>query len=74
MLENHNWRWAGPGDPGHFTFLGSGVSTSILTEGVRSFQRLWNLNNPDDLIDEDGIFEDIETGPRLLRSPIEGFH
>jgi hypothetical protein len=73
VLESHNWRWAGPNDPGHFTFIGDNVSTTILVEGVRSFQRLWNLHNPTDLIDEDGVFGDIETGPRLLRSPIEGF-
>lgn len=34
---------------------------------------LWNRHNPNDLIDEDGVFGDVETGPRLLRSPIEGF-
>lgn len=32
------------------------------------------LRGLNDLIDEDGVFGDIETGPRLLKSPIEGFH
>lgn len=72
-LESHGWDWAGPGDRGHFSFRGPGVSPKVLTESVRSFQRLWNLNHPDDLIDEDGKFGDIETGPRLLLSPVEGF-
>ena len=72
-LERNGWDWAGPGDRGHFSFRGPGVSPKVLTESVRSFQKLWNLNNPDDLIDEDGVFGDIETGPRLLLSPIEGF-
>lgn len=73
VLERHDWHWAGPGDPGHFTFLGDGVDMRLLREGVRSFQKLWNINNPNDLIDEDGLFGEIQTGPRLLRSPIEGF-
>ena len=72
-LESHGWDWAGPGDRGHFSFRGPGVSPKVITESVRSFQKLWNLNNPDDLIDEDGVFGDIETGPRLLLAPVEGF-
>lgn len=72
-LENNGWVWAGPGDRGHFSFRGPGVSPLVLIESVRSFQKLWNLNNPDDLIDEDGIFGDVQTGPRLLLSPIDGF-
>jgi N-acetylmuramoyl-L-alanine amidase len=73
VLEDHDWRWAGLGDPGHFTYVGDGVDMRLLKEGVRAFQRLWNLNNPNDRIDEDGIFGEIQTGPRLLRSPVEGF-
>jgi N-acetylmuramoyl-L-alanine amidase len=73
VLEKHNWRWRGPADPGHFTFIGSGIQSDILTEGVRAFQRLWNLHNPNDHIKEDGIFGEIETAPRLLKSPIGGF-
>jgi hypothetical protein len=72
-LESNGWDWAGPGDRGHFSFRGPGVSPKVLTESVRSFQKLWNLNHPDARIDEDGIFGDVQTGPALLRSPIEGF-
>lgn len=72
-LESNGWVWAGPGDRGHFSFHGVGTNPNVVVESVRAFQRLWNLNNPDDLIDEDGEFGDIETGPRLLISPIEGF-
>ena len=72
-LESHGWQWAGSGDQGHFSFHGPGVNPDVITESVRSFQKLWNLNNPDDLIDEDGVFGDVQTGPRLLLSPIEGF-
>lgn len=72
-LINNEWAWAGPGDRGHFSFRGAGVSPKVLTESVKSFQKLWNRNNPDDPIEEDGIYGDIETGPRLLLSPTEGF-
>jgi N-acetylmuramoyl-L-alanine amidase len=72
-LVDNGWKWAGMGDRGHFSFIGSGIRNELLTDSVRAFQRLWNQNNPDDLIDEDGVFGDIETGPRLLRSPVEGF-
>jgi len=72
-LESNQWVWAGMGDRGHFRFAGGGVNPDVVTESVRAFQALWNRNNPDDLIDEDGIFGDIQTGPRLLLSPIEGF-
>ncbi|HET9478131.1 MAG TPA: hypothetical protein VFO72_02225, partial [Pyrinomonadaceae bacterium] len=72
-LESNQWVWAGPGDRGHFRFAGDGVNPNVIVESVRAFQVLWNRNNPEDLIDEDGIFGDIQTGPRLLLSPIEGF-
>jgi hypothetical protein len=72
-LQNNGWRWAGAGDPGHFSFVGEGVNPDVITESVRAFQVLWNRNNPGDRIDEDGVFGDIETGPRLLLSPLEGF-
>jgi N-acetylmuramoyl-L-alanine amidase len=72
-LEGNGWVWAGMGDRGHFRFAGNNVNPDVVVESVRAFQVLWNRNNPDDRIDEDGIFGDIQTGPRLLRSPIEGF-
>ena len=45
----------------------------VITQSVLSFQKLWNLNHPEDQIDEDGVYGDTQTGARLLRSPIEGF-
>ena len=72
-LEDNGWTWAGSGDKGHFSFHGPGVSPLVLTESVLSFQKLWNLNHPDDPIDEDGVYGDEQTGPRLLLAPIEGF-
>lgn len=72
-LESNGWDWAGSGDPGHFSFHGNGVNEGLVSESVRAFQVLWNHNNPNDLIDEDGKFGDVQTGPRLLLSPLEGF-
>ena len=72
-LTSNGWHWAGSGDPGHFNFIGDDVNPNVLKESVRAFQILWNRNNPDDLIDEDGIYGDVQTGPRLRISPIEGF-
>ena len=72
-LTSNGWHWAGDGDPGHFNFVGDDVNPNVLAEAVRSFQILWNRNNPDDLIEEDGVYGDIETGPRLRISPIDGF-
>jgi D-alanyl-D-alanine carboxypeptidase len=72
-LQANGWAWAGPGDRGHFSFTGNGLNPNVITESVRAFQILWNRNNPNDLIDEDGIFGDVQTGPRLLLSPVEGF-
>jgi N-acetylmuramoyl-L-alanine amidase len=73
VLKKHNWRWRGKKDPGHFTYIGPGVTPNVRKESIRAFQRLWNLNNPTDLIHEDGIYGDTETGPRVQRSPVEGF-
>ena len=72
-LEANGWVWAGPKDKGHFSFHGAGVNPDVITESVRAFQKLWNIHNPDDPIDEDGVYGDVETGPRLLRSPVGGF-
>jgi hypothetical protein len=73
VLGNHNWRWRGPSDPAHFTYIGQGVTTNVRKESIRAFQRLWNLHNPTDLIQDDGVYGDIETGPRIQLSPVGGF-
>lgn len=72
-LVNNGWVWAGMGDRGHFRFAGDNVDRTVITESVRAFQILWNRNNPNDLIDEDGIYGEEQTAPALRVSPIEGF-
>jgi hypothetical protein len=70
-MTRHGWRWFGSSDAVHFDFVGSGaVSLSGLS--VRAFQRLWNHNNPNDRISEDGIWGN-QTAQRLARSPAAGF-
>ena len=39
---------------------------------VEAFQRLWNRNNPDDRIEEDGLYGPA-TADRIARSPSGGF-
>jgi len=73
VLARHNWRWRGNADKPHFTYIGPNISGQVRKESIRAFQRLWNLNNPGDLIHEDGVFGDIETAPRIEKSPIGGF-
>jgi N-acetylmuramoyl-L-alanine amidase len=59
------------GDEPHFDYWGDDVidfrSTAIL-----AFQKLWNLNHPEEIIDEDGGFGPA-TESALLRSPATGF-
>lgn len=67
-LERHGWQWFGPKDDVHFDFEGQDIgNTAIL-----AFQQLWNRNNPNDPIPEDGIYGE-QTEIRLGNSPAEGF-
>lgn len=71
-LERHGWQRLGPRDPMHFDFKARGTRDDLGTIAVKAFQRLWNLNNPDELLVEDGIFGAV-TEARLAASPIDGF-
>jgi N-acetylmuramoyl-L-alanine amidase len=73
VLEKYKWRWRGNQDKPHFTYIGGNVSSKVRKESIRAFQRLWNQHNPTDLIQEDGTYGEVETGPRLTKSPVEGF-
>lgn len=69
-LEGAGFRWFGAADAVHFDYAGAGQdlrSTSVL-----AFQRLWNHNNLDDLIEEDGVYG-AETEARLEITPAQGF-
>ena len=70
VLKKHNWIWRGSADPPHFNYHG-GHDPDFGIEGIRSFQKLWNLHNADKIL-EDGVFGD-NTEKKLELSPIEGF-
>ncbi|NEQ88441.1 MAG: hypothetical protein F6K26_53540 [Moorea sp. SIO2I5] len=70
-LQKYGWRWLGWGDPVHFDYVG-GKTRDIRADSVRAFQQLWNLNNPTELIIEDGILQAL-TEQRLNNSPVDGF-
>jgi hypothetical protein len=71
VLKKHNWIWRGQADPPHFNYHGGG-DPDFGHKGITAFQKLWNLHNPNDKIDEDGSYGD-DTQKRLEASPIEGF-
>ncbi len=72
FLIPHGWEPL-PGDPPHFDYVGS-ETRDIRQDSIRAFQQLWNINHPDEKIDEDGIFtEGGETEDALNRSPAFGF-
>ena len=70
-LTDYNFDWYGDGDPIHFDYEGDGI-TNLSGLSIRAFQRLWNRNNPSDLIAEDGIYGP-QTEARILQSPQAGF-
>ncbi|MDJ0660325.1 MAG: M15 family metallopeptidase [Crocosphaera sp.] len=70
-LEAEGWRWIGAFDPVHFDFVGEG-SSDITKLPIKAFQQLWNLNNPEDKLPENGVY-DAETEKRLNQAPPDGF-
>lgn len=72
VLNNHGWvQTVLPNDPAHFEFTGV-HDRDFVTKAVTAFQKLWNIHNPNDLIEEDGSYG-TETEKRLKKSPIAGF-
>ena len=63
------WTWLGSSDPVHFNFNGGRDVRSL---SVLAFQQLWNTNNPDDRIGEDGVYGP-QTEGRLKQAPSGGF-
>ena len=70
-LESNGFHWYGSGDVYHFDYVGGGA-LPLQGEDVLAFQRLWNQNNPQDLIDEDGDYGP-QTEARIQQSPADGF-
>jgi peptidoglycan hydrolase-like protein with peptidoglycan-binding domain len=59
------------GDWPHFNYEGGGT-LDIRSKSILAFQQLWNKNNPNDKIDEDGSFGS-QTEAALNQSPAQGF-
>ncbi len=70
-LESRGYDWFGSGDPPHFDYFGPGAVSQKGLD-VEAFQRLWNRNNPNDKIDEDGAWGP-QTQSRIKKSPAKGF-
>jgi len=70
-LEANGWRWFGSGDVVHFDFVGGGAP-DLRAINLRAFQQLWNINNPNRRIAEDGIYGPATAGA-FADSPCNGW-
>jgi len=70
-LEAEGFRWLGSIDRVHFDYKGPGAASHSSVD-VKAFQQLWNANNPDDKIPENGRYTP-DTEDRLEKSPANGF-
>eukprot|EP01094_Clydonella_sp_ATCC50884_P019093 TRINITY_DN3663_c0_g1_i1.p2 TRINITY_DN3663_c0_g1~~TRINITY_DN3663_c0_g1_i1.p2 ORF type:complete len:372 (-),score=109.23 TRINITY_DN3663_c0_g1_i1:158-1273(-) len=68
MQANH-WTKLGSWDPPHYDY---DYAEDVRSLSVKSFQQLWNINNPSDPIGEDGLYGPA-TEAAMLASPIDGF-
>ncbi|MBK8258606.1 MAG: S-layer homology domain-containing protein [Polyangiaceae bacterium] len=70
-LSAHGFSWLGGNDPVHFDYTGAGAK-DLRGLDVLAFQRLWNRNNPNDKISEDGDWGP-NTEARMKKAPAAGF-
>ena len=70
-LQNQGFSWLGGSDPVHFDYVGPGAKDHRGLD-VKAFQRLWNRNNPNDKIAEDGDWGP-NTEARMKKAPAAGF-
>jgi N-acetylmuramoyl-L-alanine amidase len=69
-LQRYGWQPLA-GDPPHVDYKGAGAK-DLREATILAFQMLWNQNNPNDKLKEDGGYGN-ETEKRLNRSPAMGF-
>ncbi len=69
LLRGKGWRDYFSNDPVHFEHRASPDMRGL---DVHAFQRLWNRNNPNDRINEDGDYGP-STAARLRKAPAAGF-
>ena len=76
ILLDHGFEHPIPTDNPHFELRSTAAyraeSEELKRLSITAFQRLWNRNNPDDLVAEDGVYG-AATKTRLGWSPVEGF-
>ncbi len=76
ILLSHGFEHPIPTDEPHFELLGDETfraeSDALKQLSLVAFQRLWNRNNPGDMIDTDGVYGPT-TKDRLGNSPVDGF-
>lgn len=70
-LTRAGFRWKGARDSVHFDYVGPGI-LDVTGIDVLAFQRLWNRNNPKDVIVEDGEYGPA-TRDRMAKTPVAGF-
>jgi hypothetical protein len=70
-LTAQGFKWFGSADAVHFDYVGPGA-VSHKGLDVMAFQRLWNRNNPQDKISEDGGWGP-QTEARMKLTPAAGF-
>jgi hypothetical protein len=70
-MSSKGFRWLGSSDAVHFDYRAGGT-VSMKGLSVQAFQRLWNRNNPNDKIAEDGSYGPA-TEARLAKAPVGGF-
>jgi hypothetical protein len=71
IMESNGFDWLGSKDPWHFDYVGAGAVDHRGLD-VKAFQRLWNRNNPNDKIAEDGSWGPA-TESRMRKAPAGGF-
>jgi hypothetical protein len=71
ILESNGFQWLGSSDPWHFDYVGAGAEDHRGLD-ILAFQRLWNRNNPNDPIDEDGSWGPA-TEAAMRKAPAMGF-
>ncbi len=69
IMAAHGWAHDVPGDVVHFDHT---HTADLRGRDVLAFQKLWNLNNPNDMISTDGDYGP-QTEARLKKSPSTGF-
>lgn len=70
-LAKVGWDWLGSKDPMHFDYRGANYR-DMRRLSVLGYQRLWNLNHPQQKLKEDGILGKA-TYDALALAPVQGF-